>query len=65
MEMAISNIAVGSMENLKENMAYVSRLVEKAAVDDNMLLSELAEASRETRDLVWKKPRACMRKKIQ
>ena len=49
MEMAISNIAVGSMENLKENMAYVSRLVEKAAVDDNMLLSELAEASREVR----------------
>ena len=64
MEMAISNIAVGSMENLKENMAYVSRLVEKAAVDDNMLLSELAEASRRS-GLPWKKPRACMRKKIQ
>ncbi len=49
MEMAISNIAVGSMENLKENMAYVTKLVESAAVDDNMLLSELAEASREVR----------------
>ncbi len=49
MEMAISNIAAGSMENLKDNMAYVTKLVQNAAVDNNSLLSELADASREVR----------------
>ena len=49
MEMAISNIAVGGMDNLKANMVYVAKLVERTAVDNNMMMSELAEASREVR----------------
>ncbi len=49
MEMALSNLAVGSMDNLKENMAYVAKLVQNAAADSNVALAELAEASREVR----------------
>ncbi len=30
-------------------MAYVAKLVERTAVDNNMMMSELAEASREVR----------------
>lgn len=44
-EMAISSVAAGNVYDLKENMDYITKILQKVSSDNNVLLKELSDAS--------------------